>query len=551
MSSRKSLASWKALEAHAKDMKSRHLKELFAQDSQRFDKFSRQLPNVFFDYSKNQIDDETQALLLDLARECEIESWRDKMFVGEKINITEGRAVLHSVLRDISSEPLLLDGHDVKQDVAAELAKIEDFVGRVRRGEWKGYSGKSIRDVVCIGIGGSNLGPLMVTEALNSYSDGTVNIHYVSNVDGVQVADVLRPLHPESTMFVVSSKTFTTSETMTNARTALKWLQAATDCPGASGKHFVAVSTNITEAVSFGVEEENIFTMWDWVGGRFSLWSAIGLPIALFLGFAKFKELLEGACEMDQHFCDAPLEENGPLLLAMVGVWNGNFLGHQAHALLPYDQSLHRLPAYMQQAEMESNGKSTDWDGNAIDYQTGALIWGEVGINGQHAFYQFLHQGNTIVPADFIGSVEPVESVDGHHDTLMANYFAQMEALMNGVTPDEIRADLSAKGKSEAEIATLIPHKIHRGNRPSNALLMQKITPRSLGSLIALYESKIFVQGIIWNICSFDQWGVELGKVLASQILPELADGAAPGEHDSSTAGLIKRYKEAKSVSKN
>tara|TARA_B100000809_G_scaffold264570_1_gene320765 strand:+ start:1753 stop:3399 length:1647 start_codon:yes stop_codon:yes gene_type:complete len=548
MSSRKSLASWKALEAHAKDMKPRHLKELFAQDAQRFDKFSRQLPNVFFDYSKNQIDDNTQALLLDLARECDIESWRDKMFAGDKINITEGRAVLHSALRCQSSAPVLLDGHNVKQDVAAELAKIEEFVGRVRRGDWKGYSGKSIRDVVCIGIGGSNLGPLMVTEALNSYSDGTLNIHYVSNVDGVQVADVLRPLHPESTMFVVSSKTFTTSETMTNAHTAQKWLQAATDCPDASAQHFVAVSTNITAAVSFGVAEENIFTMWDWVGGRFSLWSAIGLPIALFLGFSQFKELLEGACEMDQHFCEAPLEQNGPLLLAMVGVWNGNFLGHQAHALLPYDQSLHRLPAYMQQAEMESNGKSTDFDGNVVDYQTGALIWGEVGINGQHAFYQFMHQGTTIVPADFIGSVEPVEAIEGHHDTLMANYFAQMEALMNGVDAGEIRADLTAKGKTEAEIATLIPHKIHRGNRPTNALLMEKITPRSLGSLIALYESKIFVQGIIWNICSFDQWGVELGKVMATKILPELANDAITGAHDSSTVGLINRYKKNKNA---
>lgn len=550
MSSRKSLASWQALEAHAMDMKPRHLKDLFAQDSARFSKFSRQLPNIFFDFSKNQIDDETFAKLLDLARECDVEGWREKMFSAEKINITEDRAVLHSVLRDFKPEPLVLDGENVKQAVSAELDKIEEFVGRVRRGDWKGFSGKSIRDIVCIGIGGSNLGPLMVTEALNSYSDGTLHIHYVSNVDGVQVADVLRALHPETTMFVVSSKTFTTSETMTNARTALKWLQAATPCSDAAAKHFVAVSTNITEAVKFGVAEENIFTMWDWVGGRFSLWSAIGLPIALFLGFAQFKELLDGAFEMDEHFRTAPLAENGPLLLAMVGVWNGNFLGHQAHALLPYDQSLHRLPAYMQQAEMESNGKSTDINGNAVDYQTGALIWGEVGINGQHAFYQFMHQGTTIVPADFIGSVEPVEKVEGHHDTLMANYFAQMEALMNGVTAEEIRADLTAKGKSTAEIDMLIPHKIHRGNRPTNALLMQKITPRSLGSLIALYESKIFVQGIIWNICSFDQWGVELGKMLANKIEPELAEGAITGAHDSSTTGLVNLYKEAKNASK-
>lgn len=550
MSSRKSLASWQALEAHAMDMKPRHLKDLFAEDSARFSKFSRQLPNIFFDFSKNQIDDETFAKLLDLARECDVEGWREKMFSAEKINITEDRAVLHSVLRDFKPEPLVLDGENVKQAVSAELDKIEEFVGRVRRGDWKGFSGKSIRDIVCIGIGGSNLGPLMVTEALNSYSDGTLHIHYVSNVDGVQVADVLRALHPETTMFVVSSKTFTTSETMTNARTALKWLQAATPCSDAAAKHFVAVSTNITEAVKFGVAEENIFTMWDWVGGRFSLWSAIGLPIALFLGFAQFKELLDGAFEMDEHFRTAPLAENGPLLLAMVGVWNGNFLGHQAHALLPYDQSLHRLPAYMQQAEMESNGKSTDINGNAVDYQTGALIWGEVGINGQHAFYQFMHQGTTIVPADFIGSVEPVEKIEGHHDTLMANYFAQMEALMNGVTAEEIRADLTAKGKSTAEIDMLIPHKIHRGNRPTNALLMQKITPRSLGSLIALYESKIFVQGIIWNICSFDQWGVELGKMLANKIEPELAEGAVTGAHDSSTTGLVNLYKEAKNASK-
>lgn len=546
MSNRESLASWQALSTHADQMKGRHLKELFAQDAERFSKNSLKLPNVFFDYSKNLITDDTKAKLLDLARECDVESWRDRMFAGEKINITEDRAVLHVALRDQSDNAIMVDGKNVKEDVAAELEKIKGFVSKVRSGGWKGFSGKEITDVVSIGIGGSNLGPLMVSEALKSYSDNRLNVHYVSNVDGVQVADVLRPLNPETTLFVVSSKTFTTSETMTNARTALKWLKAATSDASASAKHFVAVSTNISEATGFGVAEENIFTMWDWVGGRFSLWSAIGLPIALHLGFEQFQELLEGAYEMDKHFCDAPLEENGPALLALAGVWNGNFLGYEAHALLPYDQSLHRLPAYMQQAEMESNGKATSWDGELVDYQTGSLIWGEVGINGQHAFYQFLHQGNTIVPADFIGSVEPVEAVDGHHDTLMANYFAQAEAMMNGVTAEQVRNDLSAKGKSEAEIEMLIPHKIHKGNRPTNSLMMQKISPRSLGSLIALYEHKIFVQGIIWQICSFDQWGVELGKVLANAIEPELAEGAPVGEHDSSTTGLIELYKQSK-----
>lgn len=543
MGSRTSLPSWQMLQTQAKQMQTCHLNDLFAKDDQRFDKFSLELPNVLLDYSKNLVTDEVITSLLALAKETDIESWRDKMFAGEKINITEDRAVLHVALRDQSPGETLVDGDNVKQQVSAELAKMEAFVNKVRSGEWKGYSGESITDVVSIGIGGSNLGPLMVTEALHGYADDTLRVHYVSNVDGVHIADTLKPLNPETTLFVVSSKTFTTSETMTNARTALKWLQAATSDADASQKHFVAVSTNVSEVVNFGVAEENIFTMWDWVGGRFSLWSAIGLPIALYLGFEQFEELLEGAFEMDQHFLNAPMAENGPLLLALVGVWNRNFLGHEAHALLPYDQSLHRFPAYMQQAEMESNGKYTDWDGNEVSYPTGSLIWGEVGINGQHAFYQFLHQGKTIVPADFIGSIKPVDEVEGHHNTLMSNYFAQSEALMTGVNADQIRADLLAKGKSEEEIATLIPHKIHQGNRPTNSLLLEKLSPRSLGSLVALYEHKIFVQGVIWQICSFDQWGVELGKVLAKNIESELAQGSPLGEHDASTQNLIERYK--------
>jgi glucose-6-phosphate isomerase len=543
------LSSWKVLEAHAAHMKSRHLKELFAADDQRFDKFSLQLTPFLFDYSKNLITDETKAALLALAEESGVESWRSKMFAAEHINATEDRAVMHVALRDKSVNPIMIDGADARPAVNAELERMRKLSDKLRSGNWVGYTGKTITDIVSIGIGGSNLGPLMVCEALKTYSDKRFSMHFVSNIDGVQIAEVLEGLNPETTLFVISSKTFTTQETMTNARTAEQWFMASAGDKTAIAKHFVAVSTNRKLVTEFGIAEENIFDMWDWVGGRFSLWSAIGLPIVLSLGYELFDELLQGAYEMDQHFQTAPLAQNAPVMLALVGIWNRNFLGYPAQALLPYDQCLHRFPAYMQQAEMESNGKSVNWAGEQISYGSVPLVWGEVGINGQHAFYQMLHQGTDIIPADFIGSIAPTVSVDGHHDALMANFFAQTQALMMGIDADQVRRELSAKGVSAERIEEIVEHKVHRGNRPSNTLLLNKVDARSLGALIALYEHKIFVQGIIWRIHSFDQWGVELGKVLAASIQPELDLGKATNTaHDASTRNLIDIYKRAKSA---
>jgi glucose-6-phosphate isomerase len=546
MSSRQSLNSWIKLQALAKTKKSEHMNDLFAQDSERFNKFSVELPKLLLDYSKNLIDSETMESLFDLAKECEVDTWRSKMFSGEKINKTEDRAVLHTALRRQSSEPLIVDGENVTESVQKQLNKMEGFVNRVRQGHWLGYSGKRITDIVNIGVGGSNLGPQMVTEALKHYSDNSVNVHYVSNVDGAQIVEILRPLDPEKVLFIVSSKTFTTTETMTNARTAIKWLTASSFDESAVAKHFVAVTANKENAMSFGIEEQNIFDMWDWVGGRFSLWSAIGLAIALDLGFEKFKELLQGAAEMDQHFLDAPFENNMPLIMAMLSVWNTTFLGSKSQAILPYDQTLHMLSAYLQQAEMESNGKSVNWEGEEVDYATVPSIWGELGINGQHAFYQYLHQSNNVVPADFIGSVESVTPVKGHHETLMSNFFAQTQALMTGVNEEQVRADLKAKGRTQEYIDKVAPHKVHKGNRPTNTILLKRIDPVTLGSLIALYEHKIFVQGIILQICSFDQWGVELGKGLAASIQKELESEETLANHDCSTENLIKYYKQSK-----
>ena len=549
MKARTAMPSWQALIAHAKDMKALHMNDLFATDSQRFNQFSLQLPRMLLDYSKNLVTKETMDKLVALATECEIESWREKMFSGERINSTEERAVLHTALRNNTDQKLFLEGEDISEQIKATLRKMKSFSADVREGVWQGYSGKPITDVVNIGVGGSNLGPQMVTEALKQYSDNSLNIHYVSNVDGTQIANVLRPLNPEQVLFIISSKTFTTTETMTNANTARKWLVASSFDEKAVVKHFVAVSANKNNAIGFGIDESNIFDMWDWVGGRFSLWSAIGLPIALDLGFDKFSQLLEGAFEMDQHFCQAPLLENAPVLLALISLWNCTFLGSQSQAILPYDQSLHMLSAYMQQAEMESNGKSVSWDGKEIDYPTVPSIWGELGINGQHAFYQYLHQSNNVVPADFIGSVDSVTPVQGHHETLMANFFAQTQALMSGVNEQQVRADLKAKGRLEEYIDKVAPHKVHKGNRPTNTLLLKQIEPRSLGNLIALYEHKIFVQGILLKICSFDQWGVELGKSLANKIQQELKHNQVDLDHDSSTFGLIDYYQ--KTLSKN
>jgi glucose-6-phosphate isomerase len=544
MTSRVQLASWQALEKSAAKMKQTHLKDLFANNDSRFSQFSTQIPGLLFDYSKQLIDSTTFAQLIALAKECDISAWREKMFSGEKINFTEDRAVLHTALRNRAHTPLIVDGENITAAVDNELAKIKQFVEKVRSGQWLGFSGKPVKDVVSIGVGGSNLGPQMATEALKALSDNTLKVHYVSNADGVQIASVLKAIDPETTLFVIASKTFTTSETMTNAKTAVDWFLHAAKDESAIAKHFVAVSTNLEKTAAFGISDDNVFTMWDWVGGRFSLWSAIGLPIALYAGYEAFEAILEGAYEVDQHFKTAPLEQNIPLIMALLSVWNTSFLGYSSQAILPYDQALHMLPAYLQQGEMESNGKHVNFAGDTVPYTTVPIIWGMTGINGQHAFYQCLHQGNVIVPADFIASVKPQVNVDKHHDILLSNFFAQTEALMNGVDAQQITADLTAKGKSEAEIAALLAHKIHQGNRPTTSMLLDSVDAKSIGRLIALYEHKIFCQGIILEICSFDQWGVELGKGLAAKIEAELVDDTVTHQHDSSTTGLMAYYKQ-------
>ncbi|TQV88936.1 glucose-6-phosphate isomerase [Aliikangiella coralliicola] len=546
MASRTSLNSWKELETHAKQIKDRHMRDLFAEDKQRFEHFSVKLNRFLIDYSKNLITQETMDKLLALAQETEVESWRDAMFSGDRINKTENRAVLHASLRNRSKTPVYLDGENVTEQVEQELTRMEAFVSQVRRGDWRGYTGKPIRDIVNLGVGGSNLGPQMVTEALKNLSDHSVRTHYVSNVDGTQIAEVLRPLNPETVLFIVSSKSFSTTETLTNAQTAMRWLVSAAFDDKAISKHFVAVTAKPDKAQEYGFHPDNIFRMWNWVGGRFSLWSAIGLPIALEFGFEKFIELLEGAHEMDKHFQSAPLDKNAPVLMALIAVWNTTFLGCQSHAILPYDQTLHMLAAYLQQAEMESNGKSVTWNGEAVTYPTVASIWGGLGINGQHAFYQYLHQSKNIVPADFIGSIESATPVKGHHETLMANFFAQTQALMCGVNEEQVRADLTVKGRQPGFIDQLAPHKVHSGNRPTNTILLKKLDSWTLGALIAMYEHKIFVQGILLQICSFDQWGVELGKGLAEKIQVELTEGQANVEHDSSTLHLMEYYKRNK-----
>ncbi|WP_462171448.1 glucose-6-phosphate isomerase [Pseudoalteromonas xiamenensis] len=543
MSCRSQLTSWKALSESAKKLGGVHLKSLFEQDKQRFEKFSCQIPGVLFDYSKQLITPEVKSQLIQLAEECNVAQWRNRMFSGEKINFTENRSVLHVALRNRDNTPLIVDGVNVTEQVNAELAKIKQFTEQVRSGDWRGYTGKAVKNVVAIGVGGSNLGPQMVTEALASFADDTLDIYYVSNVDGVQLAHVLNKLDPETTLFVVSSKTFTTSETMTNARSSVAWFLASAQDDAAIAKHFVAVSTNLEKTRAFGIADENVFTMWDWVGGRFSLWSAIGLPIALYLGFEAFQDILEGAFEIDEHFKTAEAGENIPLLMALLSLWNTSFLGHKAQAILPYDQALHMLPAYLQQGEMESNGKSVSFDGQTVPYTTVPLIWGMTGINGQHAFYQYLHQGNTIVPADFIASIKPQVAMGAHHDILMSNFFAQTEAMIAGVDEVAVRADLVAKGKSEDEIQALLAHKIHQGNRPTTSIILDTVDAKAVGRLVAMYEHKIFSQGILLQICSFDQWGVELGKGLASKIESELLNEDVNHEHDSSTSSLIAYYK--------
>jgi len=535
--------AWTKLQAHYRIMNNRQMKDLFLEDPARFDKFSLRVNDLLVDYSKNIMDEETLRLLVELAREANLPAAVKKMFSGDKINETENRAVLHVALRNPFGPPVYVDGRDVREEVEKVLRQMEDFTGQILSGSWKGYAGKPITDIVNIGIGGSDLGPVMVTEALKPYWKPQIRPHFVSNIDGTHITETLKGLAPETTLFIIASKTFTTQETMTNAHTARDWFLEKASDPAFVKKHFVAVSTNELEVRRFGIDPENMFVFWDWVGGRYSLWSAIGLAIACSIGFDNFRELLAGAYALDQHFRDAPLERNIPVLLALLGIWYNNFFGAATHAILPYDQYLHRFPAYFQQGDMESNGKCVDRNGEEVSYQTGPIIWGEPGTNGQHAFYQLLHQGTKLVPCDFIAPAISHNPVGGHHAILLANFFAQTEALMKGKTHREVVTELQAAGKSGEEIARLAPFRAFKGNRPTNSILVPKITPRTLGSLIAMYEHKIFVQGVIWNIFSFDQWGVELGKQLAQQILPELAGTTAVESHDASTNGLINAFK--------
>ncbi len=543
MSGLTSSAAWQALRHEAQAMGGAHLRDLFARDPQRFDRFSLRIDDFLLDYSKNRITEGTLRLLFDLARQSDLEAWRDRMFAGEKINATEGRAVLHVALRNRSRRRILVDGEDVMPAVNAVLARMRDFAQQLRDGTWKGHGGETITDVVNIGIGGSDLGPCMVCEALHPYQRADLRVHFVSNVDGAHLMDTLAGLNPARTLFIVASKTFTTQETMTNAGSARAWLTGGLGSQSAVSRHFVAVSTNAAAVQAFGIDPANMFVFWDWVGGRYSLWSAIGLPIAIAVGMERFEELLAGAHAMDEHFRGAPLERNMPVILALLGIWYRDFLGAASQAVLPYDQHLSRLPAYLQQADMESNGKSVRRDGTRVDYATGPIVWGEPGTNGQHAFYQLLHQGTELVPADFIVAAEASVPIGDHHDKLLANFLAQTEALAFGRTAEEACAELDAQGLEGNELTSLLPHKLFPGNRPTSSILYRRLTPATLGRLIALYEHKIFVQGIIWGINSFDQWGVELGKQLAKAILPELSGPAAIGSHDSSTNGLINAVK--------
>ncbi|CAM3110163.1 glucose-6-phosphate isomerase [Vibrio rarus] len=536
--------AWKALTAHFESAQDMQMKDLFAQDAQRFTHFSKAFgDDILVDYSKNLVNKETMKHLFDLAKQTELKSAIDAMFSGEAINKTEGRSVLHTALRNRSNTPVIVDGEDVMPAVNAVLEKIKSFTERVIGGEWQGYTGKAITDVVNIGIGGSDLGPYMVTEALSPYKNH-LNLHFVSNVDGTHIAETLKKVNPETTLFLVASKTFTTQETMTNAHSARDWFLAEAQDEAHVAKHFAALSTNADAVSEFGIDTANMFEFWDWVGGRYSLWSAIGLSIALGVGYDNFIELLAGAHDMDNHFKSTELENNIPTILALIGIWYNNFHGSESETILPYDQYMHRFAAYFQQGNMESNGKYTDRNGDAVDYQTGPIIWGEPGTNGQHAFYQLIHQGTKLIPCDFIAPANSHNPTGDHHQKLMSNFFAQTEALAFGKSREVVEAELVAAGKSAQEIAELAPFKVFEGNRPTNSILVKQITPRTLGNLIAMYEHKIFVQGVIWNIFTFDQWGVELGKQLASQILPELADNQTVDSHDSSTNGLINAFKQ-------
>ncbi|GAB3331257.1 glucose-6-phosphate isomerase [Larkinella ripae] len=543
------LPAYQQLQNHYQQIKDRHLRDLFAENPKRFDHFSLRFDDILVDFSKNRIDNETLTLLRRLAGEAGIYEAIEKMFSGDRINVTEDRAVLHVALRNRSNTPVEVDGKDVMPEVNEVLAKMKSFADRIASGAWKGYTGKPITQLVNIGIGGSDLGPVMVTEALKPYAvqkngKPQLQVYFVSNVDGVHIYETLQQLDPETTVFMIASKTFTTQETMANAHSARDWFLDHAHDEAAVAKHFVAISTNKTEVEKFGIDPENMFGFWDWVGGRYSLWSAIGLSIACYIGFENFAELLEGGHAMDQHFRNTPLEENIPATLALIGIWYNNFFGAESHAILPYDQYMHRFAAYFQQGDMESNGKSVDRNGEPAAYQTGPVIWGEPGTNGQHAFYQLIHQGTKLIPCDFIAPAISHRPLGDHHQMLLSNFFAQTEALMNGKSGEEVVAELVKSGKSQEDVSLLMPFKVFSGNRPTNSILVKQITPRTLGSLIAMYEHKIFTQGVIWNIFSFDQWGVELGKQLASRILPELANDQPVSSHDSSTNGLINYYKD-------
>jgi glucose-6-phosphate isomerase len=536
--------AWKKLEAHYQQMKTVHLRELFAQDPDRFTSFSNCIEDIVIDYSKNIITKETVSLLLELAEEARLPEAIEAMFKGEKINQTENRAVWHVALRNCFDHPMVMDGKDVMPDVQRVLAQMKTTCEQIHSGTWKGYTGKKITQIVNIGIGGSDLGPVMVTEALRPYWVEGMEVFFVSNVDGTHIAETLKKVKPEEALFLIASKTFTTQETMTNAHTARNWFLQHAKEEAHIARHFAALSTNEKEVVKFGIDKANMFEFWDWVGGRYSLWSAIGLSIALTIGYDHFDALLRGAYTVDEHFRATSLDKNIPVTLALIGIWYTNFFNAESEAILPYDQYMHRFAAYFQQGNMESNGKYVDRNGKKVRYQTGPIIWGEPGTNGQHAFYQLIHQGTRLIPCDFIAPAVSHNPIGDHHQKLMSNYFAQTEALMNGKTAEEVEAELASM--PEEKRSALLPFKVFEGNRPTNSILVKKITPFTLGGLIAIYEHKIFTQGVIWNIFSFDQWGVELGKQLASKILPELETNEKVHSHDSSTNGLINAYKSMK-----
>ena len=541
-----SLPAWASLKTHYDGIRNQHMRDLFAQDPQRFDTFSIRLGDLLFDYSKNRVTGETMDLLAALAEQAGVAEMRDAMFSGEAINRTEGRSVLHTALRNQSDRAIIVDGQDVMPGVKQVLAQIRQFSEKVRSGAWVGHTGKRITDVVNIGIGGSDLGPAMVTDALRPYVHPEMDFHFVSNVDGTHIAETLKRLNAETTLFIIASKTFTTQETLANAHSARDWFLASGAPEAAIAKHFVAVSTASEKVAAFGIDTANMFEFWDWVGGRYSVWSAIGLSVVLAIGMDAFTEFQAGGHAMDEHFRSAPLAQNMPVVMGMLGVWYNNFFGAESFAVLPYDQYLHRFPAYLQQLDMESNGKYVGRDNAPVAHQTGQILFGEAGTNGQHAFYQLVHQGTKLIPCDFIGTARSHNPLGRHHQMLMSNYFAQTEALMRGKTADEARADLTAAGLSGEALETLVPHKVFEGNRPTTSILVGQVTPRTLGMLIALYEHKVFVQGVVWNVYSFDQWGVELGKALANAILPELEGDAPVTSHDASTNGLIGFFKQAR-----